>query len=95
MCDVHLIWISDFFIFQADSNGNSSVKTVRRPSGDAVTGTKPKQSNDAWQITLNQFIATTIPVSIISDCFSRRTYIKEGIERMQKQRRKNFQPSPK
>lgn len=94
LCNIYKYNIC-IFVIQADNNGNSSVKTIRRPSTGSAGGTKAKQSNDGWQITLNQFIATTIPVTIISDCFTRRTFIKEGIERLQKQRRKNFQPSPK
>lgn len=83
------------FFTQTDNNGNSSAKAARRPSNGSTAGAKAKPSTDPWQITLNQFIATTLPVPLISDSFSRRTYIKEGIERMQKERRKNVQPSPK
>lgn len=43
---------------------------------------------DAWRITLNQFIGTTIPVAAITDTFSKRIFIKSAIERLQKNRRK-------
>lgn len=83
---------------KADSNGNSSIRTLTRtpietPSTSTATVPTTKPKYDGWQITLNQFIATTIPVPLISDYFTRRTYIKEGVERLQKLRRKNFNPS--
>ncbi|XP_058461120.1 TBC1 domain family member 9 [Malaya genurostris] len=76
---------------ETDPNGNPS-----GISADSFAGTlqahhsneDQSRSSVAWEITLNQFIATTISVCSIDDHFSQSSSIKARVEMMQKNRRK-------
>lgn len=75
---------------QADSNGNKSHKTNKSPAKSSQHKSTSSTSTavDSWYITLNQFIATTLPVSKINAALSKRSHITDSIERLQKNRRK-------
>lgn len=76
---------------QADSNGNKSQKTNKSPAKSSQHKSPTSSTStavDSWYITLNQFIATTLPVSKINAALSRRSHITDSIEKLQKNRRK-------
>lgn len=59
----------------SESSSNSSGTTNR---GEAI---------DEWQITLNQFTGTTLPVRAITEAFTRTVSVTERIERWLHRRR--------
>lgn len=75
-----------------DPNGNPS--SSNPPSSATSTpkhqspGEQSNQDDDGWEITLNQFIATTVSVSSIEDHFTQSFSISSRVETLQKNRRK-------
>ncbi|XP_055603497.1 TBC1 domain family member 9 [Uranotaenia lowii] len=80
---------SHFSFPETDPNGNPSGAAA----ASAIPAVLPRQSTEerqtpSWEISLNQFLATTIAVSSIEDHFSQPFSVKTRIETLQKNRRK-------
>lgn len=73
---------------EADSNGNKSQKSNKSPAKSIQQKSTSSTTADSWYLTLNQFIATTLPVSKINTALSKRSHITDSIEKLQKNRRK-------
>ncbi|XP_055625548.1 TBC1 domain family member 9 [Toxorhynchites rutilus septentrionalis] len=76
---------------ETDSNGNPSSSNADRSPSSAPKRNTPddqKRTSELWEITLNQFVATTISVSLIDEHFSQSFSIKSRIETLQRNRRK-------
>ncbi|XP_058830924.1 TBC1 domain family member 9 [Topomyia yanbarensis] len=76
---------------ETDPNGNPSGLNVEHFPGPLMTqysSEEQERSGEVWEITLNQFIATTISVCSIDEHFSQASSIKSRVEMLQKNRRK-------
>lgn len=89
----------------SDSNGNptpiqipSASSSPNSPTSQHSKGSNREtlnstSSSDDWQISLNQFLATSVLANSITDFFSKRISLKESVERMQKNRIKCILPN--
>lgn len=89
----------------SDSNGNptpiqipSTKSSPNSPMSQQSRDSLREQHNstsssDDWQISLNQFLATSVLANSISEFFSKRISLKESVERMQKNRIKCILPN--
>ncbi|XP_030570382.1 TBC1 domain family member 9 isoform X2 [Drosophila novamexicana] len=64
--------------------GTSATATTSNSSGSSSS----TNTSDAWNISINQFIATVLTCECIVKAFQTRTHIVEQIEQLQKKRRK-------
>lgn len=91
---------------ESDSNGNPTPSQKPSISSSAPgsplsqhslnsnkDGQNSSNSSDNWKISLNQFLANSVAVPLINEYFDCRTSLKEGVERMQKNRRKCILPN--
>ncbi|EDS31968.1 conserved hypothetical protein [Culex quinquefasciatus] len=67
-----------------DRSSASAASTPKRHSA----GRRSADGGGLWEVTLNQFVATTISVCAIDEHFTQPFSIKSRIEMLQKNRRK-------
>lgn len=69
------------------SKRRSESGSISSGSSSTSSGNHRSEAVDEWQITLNQFTGTTLPVRAITEAFSRTVSVTERIERWLHRRR--------
>lgn len=85
---------------ESDKNGNptekpstSATSLSRSFEGSTSKAHQNESELNDWQISINQFLATTMMVSVITESFSKTISLTQAIERLQKKRRKCILPT--